>query len=155
MQSILKAASRASLLAAYALAGGCGSGGPEMGRVSGKVTFNGNPIEKGTITFIATDGVRPNATSNIFDGAYALQTVEPGDGAVVGAYNIAISDIDAEIYNTPLPGMPVKPPKTAFPKKYLDSSASGLTYTVEPGWQSKDFDIVDDGASSAQRAAKK
>ncbi|MEJ7638585.1 MAG: hypothetical protein WKF75_11580 [Singulisphaera sp.] len=70
--------------------------GPPMGRVSGTVTFQGKPLEKGTVTFISTDSQRPNATGTIQAGSYTLQTTEPGDGAVVGDYKIAVSDIDPD-----------------------------------------------------------
>ncbi len=109
-----------------------------MGRVSGTVTLDGKPIPKGTVTFISTDGQRPNATGSISAGAYTLQTVEPGDGAVVGEYNVAISDIDPNAFNTALPGAAPSTPKSAIPK-YLDASASGLTAKVESGSNTKDF----------------
>ncbi len=84
-----------ALLSALA-AVGCGSSGPTMGRVSGTVTYKGKPLEKGTVTFLSTDGERPNATGPIQAGSYTLQTTEPGDGAVVGEYKIAVSDIDPD-----------------------------------------------------------
>ena len=37
------------------------------------------------------------------------------DGAVVGDYKVAIADVDAEAYNTPLPGAPLKAPKHRQP----------------------------------------
>jgi len=120
---------------------GCGSGGPTMGRVSGTVTFQGKPVEKGTVTFISTDGERPNATGDIKGGSYTLQTTEPGDGAVVGDYKVIISDIDPNIANTELPGMKVKTPKSALPKKYHNADTSGLTVKVESGSQTKDFEL--------------
>jgi len=123
------------------VATGCGSSGPVMGRVSGEITYKGKPIEKGTITFISTDGVRPNATGMIDSGTYAMTTTEPGDGVVVGEYKIAFSDINPEDYNTPLPGAPRKAPKPGLPKKYLNADTSGLTFKVEPGSQTKNFEL--------------
>jgi hypothetical protein len=119
---------------------GCGSGGPTMGRVSGTVTFQGKPLDSGTVTFIATDGKNPNATGAIKPGGtYSLQTSEPGDGAVVGDYKVAITDVDPSSFNTPLPGAPAAVPKSAIPKLYQDSSTSGLTAKVESGSNTKDF----------------
>jgi len=120
---------------------GCGSGGPVMGRVSGTVKVDGQPLPKGTVTFIPTDGKSPNATGTITDGSYTLQTTEPGDGAVVGSYKVAISDVDASALNTALPGMPAPVSKSAIPKTYLDANTSGLTATVESGSNTKDFDL--------------
>lgn len=131
-----------ALLACLALVG-CGSGGPAMGRVSGTVTYQGKPIPKGTVTFIPTDGTRPSATGTINDGAYTLQTTEPGDGAVVGGYKVAISDIDPAVLNTAVPGMPVQAPKSLIPKKYGDANTSGLTAEVQSGSQTRDFPLAD------------
>lgn len=140
---IVRSRMMTALLAALVLAGtGCGSDGPVKGRVSGTVSYQGKPLETGTVTFIATDGKNPNATGPITSGGrYTLQTQEPGDGAVVGDYKVVISDIDSEQLNTALPGEPVKPPKSAIPKKYLDPNESGLTAKVESGSNSVDFDL--------------
>ncbi len=129
-----------ALMSALA-ATGCGSSGPTMGRVSGTVTYRGKPLEKGTVTFISTDGERPNAIGSIAAGSYTLQTAETGDGAVVGEYKIAVSDINPEAYNTELPGVPAKVPKSAIPKKYLNADTSGLTFKVESGSQTKDVEL--------------
>jgi len=113
-----------------------------MGKVSGKVTAGGKPLEAGTVTFISTDGQRPNATGAIQPGgSYTFQTVEPGDGAVVGEYKVAISDVDSKALNTALPGAPVTAPKSAIPSKYQDANASGLTFKVERGSNSKNFEL--------------
>lgn len=126
-----------------AFAGGCGSGGPSMGRVSGTVSYKGQPLPKGTISFIATDAVRPNATGDIQNGAYTLQTAEPGDGAVVGEYKVAIIDVDPEAANEEMPGMPIEAPKSAIPAKYQNADRSGLTAKVESGGNTINFDLVD------------
>ncbi|WP_435005345.1 hypothetical protein P12x_003242 [Tundrisphaera lichenicola] len=127
-------------------ASGCGSDGPVMGRVSGTVTVEGEPLKKGTVTFIATDSQRPNATGAIdSNGYYSLQTTEPGDGAVVGSYKVAISDVDSSALNTAMPGMPAPVAKSAISKTYLDANSSGLTAEVESGSQTKDFDLKKGG----------
>jgi hypothetical protein len=121
---------------------GCGSGGPTMGRVSGTVKVDGQPLNKGTVTFISTDSQRPNATGTISPlGVYTLQTTEPGDGAVVGSYKVAISDVDSNALNTALPGMPAPVSKSAIPKTYLDANTSGLTADVVSGSNTKDFEL--------------
>jgi hypothetical protein len=134
-------------LALGVFATGCGSGGPTMGRVSGTVKVDGQPLTKGTVTFIATDGKSPNATGALdSSGQYTLQTTEPGDGAVVGSYKVAISDVDANVMNTAVPGMPPPVQKSAISKIYLDGNTSGLTATVESGRNTKDFDLKGAGA---------
>src|SRR5262249_7052952 len=99
-------------------------------------------LDAGTVTFVATDGKNPNATGSIQPGgSYTLQTSEPGDGAVVGEYKVAITDVDPNAFNTSLPGAPTKAPKSALPKTYQDANTSGLTFKVESGSNRKDFEL--------------
>ena len=131
------------LIAALALVvAGCGSSGPEMASVYGTVTYQGKPLEKGTISFVSTDPERPNASGTIQpDGTYELQTREPDDGAQVGDYRVAVTDIDPEVFNSALPGEPVEAPKSAIPEKYQNAQESGLTAKVESGSNNLDFDL--------------
>lgn len=123
------------------LGGGCGGGGPEMARVSGKVSYQGQPLGAGTVSYISTDPNRPNASGVIGpDGTFALQTREPNDGAQLGEYQVIISDIDPDAMNTALPGEPVELTST-LPAKYQSPTTSGLTRTVERGRNSHDFDL--------------
>jgi hypothetical protein len=51
---------------------GCGSSSETM-RVSGKVTYDGKPIETGSIVFVPiSDGTAPGAGGSITDGAYDI-----------------------------------------------------------------------------------
>ena len=64
---------------------GCGGGAdkpPSYANVSGTVTFNGKPLEKGTITF-STDG-RPPSLMDVVDGKFSGQ-------AMVGSNKVAVS----------------------------------------------------------------
>ena len=83
---------------------GCGPGnGLSLGRVQGKVTYKGEPVKYGTVTFVpnstkGTDG--PMAMGNLKDdGTFVLSTSDPGDGAVVGHHKISVVGLDP----TPLP----------------------------------------------------
>lgn len=83
------------------LAGLCGcSGGAKQaatGKVSGKVTYEGKPVEAGSITFTpvttgasAETGVaaKPAGGSIQSDGSYTLTTYVDGDGAIVGRHTV-------------------------------------------------------------------
>jgi hypothetical protein len=121
----------------------CGEPGPSqpMGRVSGKVTFQGKPMTKGTVSFISTEPGRPNANGVITpDGTYNLHTENFGSGAVLGDYNVMIGGTDPIEYNVPLPGTAPKIAQT-IPKKYEDPKTSGLKETVKSGANSIDFDL--------------
>ncbi|MEW4566314.1 hypothetical protein AB1L88_00460 [Tautonia sp. JC769] len=112
-----------------------------MARVSGTVTYQGQPLESGTISFISTDPARPNANGTIGPGgSYELQTREPSDGAELGEYQIVVSDIDPNAMNTALPGEPLEL-TSKLPPKYQSPTTSGLTRTVERGGNTFDFDL--------------
>jgi hypothetical protein len=131
-----------ALLGILAVAG-CGpSDGYRLGRVSGKVTYKGQPVAAGFITFMPdrtkqTEG--PPAMSKIAeDGTYTMSTKVADDGAVVGHHQVAIMGIDpkpivevAEEDLTPQKIMAAKGQKArqrATPKK-----EAGETFTDRGG----------------------
>jgi hypothetical protein len=59
--------------------------------VSGKVTYNGNPLEKGSISFVPDDPKGVGATGAIENGSYALSTGGNNDGARAGKYKVIIT----------------------------------------------------------------
>ncbi len=63
--------------------------------VSGKVTYNGKPLEKGSISFISED-MKNNvgATGTIAEGSYTLSTGGNNDGAQVGKYKVTITSLE-------------------------------------------------------------
>ena len=119
---------------------GCGRSGPEMASVSGRVTFEGKPVPKGTIAF---KPVAPNgrtATGAIGpDGSYTLQTEEADDGAQLGEYVVTISAHDEPLLDY-TPAQPVKP-KLLVPAQYEDPEKSGLKKTVVRGSNVFNFDL--------------
>jgi len=81
-----------SLLAILAvtlmLSAGCGSDGPERAIVSGSVTFEGEPLEGGTIRFSPTGQTQtPSTGGYISDGRYEIATK---GGVLVGTYIVQI-----------------------------------------------------------------
>lgn len=142
-RSILKWGSPLVLAAATCLGGVCGCGTeaeefPETFPVTGKVSLRGEPLSKGAISFVPTNG-RP-ATANIeADGTYRLSTFKPGDGAVPGPYRVTISAMDTDPMQMPRPGDP--PPKSLVPKKYSKTATSDLKATVEKKTNEIPFDL--------------
>ena len=57
--------------------------------VSGNVTYNGQPLEKGSISFVPDSGA--GATGTIEKGAYTLSTGGNQDGALPGKYKVTIT----------------------------------------------------------------
>jgi hypothetical protein len=139
-----------ALLAVAAIPLGCGKSGPEMARVSGKVTYKGQPVPKGTITFVSSDPGRRNATGVLApDGTYRLQTEEPGDGAMLGDYKVTVSAHDEPVLDY-IPAKPV-PKKLLVPETYESPQASTLKATVVRGSNTCDFDLTDADVPAASR----
>ncbi len=91
-----------------------GCGGSNLAKVTGKVTYNGNPVTSGTITFAAAD--KPAAYGDLQpDGTYSLKTEKPGDGATPGAYQVMVvamqdqgDSLPEERNGLPAPTVPIK-----------------------------------------------
>ena len=70
----------------------CGSHEEAFGKrypVSGTVTYNGQPLEKGAISFVPDKGA--GATGAIEKGSYTLSSGGEGDGALPGKYKVTIT----------------------------------------------------------------
>jgi len=72
----------------------CGGTDDGLGRrfpVSGTVTYNGKPLEKGSISFVADDPKGVGASGAIENGSYAMSTGGNSDGARAGKYKVTIT----------------------------------------------------------------
>ncbi len=73
---------------------GCGSEGPDRYKVTGTVTYNGQPVPVGEVVFepdASQGNSGPGSVAQIKDGKY--QT-EPGMGVMGGAYIVRIVGFD-------------------------------------------------------------
>jgi len=70
---------RVGVLLLAALVSGCGGSGAT---VSGMVTFEGEPVNNGRISFLPTDGKGPAEGAAIKDGRYRLDILTPGSKMV-------------------------------------------------------------------------
>ena len=64
------------ILSIAAIALGCGDSG--IATVSGAVTYEGEPVMDGMITFTPADGKGPVAGGRIIDGRYGIEKLTPG-----------------------------------------------------------------------------
>ncbi len=121
---------------------GCGSGEeptPETVPVQGKVTYQGKPVPKGTISFQPSDG-RPAVGEIQSDGTYSLSTFGEKDGAILGAHKVMVVAKSGDPSKMPsTPGY--VPPKDLVPQKYGSTATSGLETTVSKDKTSYDFDL--------------
>src|SRR4051794_5389300 len=129
-------ASRALALSLVVLAG-CGPSGRLP--VWGKVTYNGEPVDHGTITFLAAGGQAVNAGGEIRDGKYLIDSER---GPALGKYRVEIYWNKKTGKMVPTPGdRDVKMPETrqVLPPKY--NKQSQLTADVTPSGNTRDFDL--------------
>ncbi len=74
---------------------GCGGPAPTgapTSPVKGRVTFQGKPVTKGTITF-EPEGAGKEASGEIqADGTFVLTTYKKDDGAVLGNHRVSVAN---------------------------------------------------------------
>jgi hypothetical protein len=121
---------------------GCGS--ETGGRVSGKVTFNGQPVPAGKV-YIRPDTSKgnsgPTGYADIKDGAY--DTSAPGGkGAVAGAVIIAVEGLDP---NPPANAGPDVTTTVLFPNYELPAE-------IDAGGTVKDIDVPPEAANVPQQS---
>jgi hypothetical protein len=146
------------LSASAAMLIGCGGdpSKPKLGRVSGKVTYNGQPVPKGVVSFVPSGGpgaqTGQSATGEIGpDGSYTLTTFDRGDGAVLGEHTVLVlareDDPAIQGKGMPIPDskgqLKIKPPKSLVPEKYATAEKSPLRFTVKEGSNVYDIELKD------------
>jgi hypothetical protein len=105
---------------------GCGpSNGLTLGKVRGKITYKGQPVSYGMVTFApdASKGTEgPLALGTIgTDGTYIMSTEQSGDGAIVGSHKVGIVGLDP----TPIAAeVSVDPEEN--PKGFMDAKAKTI-----------------------------
>jgi hypothetical protein len=103
--------------------------GPKMVPVTGKVVYNGQPLEFGSITFQPPSG-QPAQGNIQSDGTFTLSTYRLNDGAVVAKHKVRLA-----CYESQKPGAPKAPGeqtlgKLLIPEKYTFYDQSGFTADV-------------------------
>jgi hypothetical protein len=123
------------LVLSVALLAGCGSP-----RVEGKVTFDGQPVDGGTITFFpdASGAGHPNVPGQIVDGKYVLDspTLESGK------YRVEIYWFKKTGRQIPSGDPPNKVDETiqVIPKKYNVDSKT--TVEIKSGTNTFNYDLT-------------
>jgi len=132
---------------------GCGGGGPKLGKVKGKVTYNGQPVAGATVTFKPSQGPLGIGTTDA-SGEFTLTTAgEPG--AVLGDHKVFITKHAAREGTTTdmTPedlakmareggGAALALPESEIPTKYANPATSGLTATVTADASKNVFDFA-------------
>lgn len=116
---------------------GCGgSDKPATTPVSGVVTFDGQPLTEGTISFFSMTesgkGVVNRPAIGILgaEGKYTLSTFAPGDGAIPGEYQVVVVS-DSGVPSPEEFAEKGAKIKSAIPAGYNSPTTSGLRAKVE------------------------
>jgi hypothetical protein len=112
----------------FLLAAGCGTSGPEVAPVKGRVTLDGRPLESVDVVFQPTDGKSPSTSRTDEDGNYEMLYKRGLMGARVGDHTVRIGFTSGIIKNPP-----------NLPAQY--NTASELRAEVKPGANEFNFDL--------------
>jgi hypothetical protein len=120
-----------SLIALLSLTG-C-SDKPKLAQVTGTVTYKGQPLKEGTITFIPSDG--RSATGKIVDGKIKdVSCFDINDGVPLGNHKVLIS-------SAPQSDDMYAAPKSLIPEKYGSLDKSDLTAEIKAGENTLTFEL--------------
>jgi hypothetical protein len=128
------------LLCACGLLVGCGSSGPTIVPAGGVVNHKGKPIGKINVRLMPSAGSGGMVAEGTTDetGKFTLQTLEPGDGAMVGDYTVGFNYVPDEVPE--MPGFAgAKKVVSPIPEKYADAAKSGITAKVDADKSKNNF----------------
>ena len=126
-----------ALCSAFILAG---CGGSQNAEVSGTVTFDGKPIENGSIVFLSADGNGPTTGGTIENGKYSVQNVPVGLCKI--QIKAAKETTKMKMYDDPKAEWVQKAGEEMLPPKYTDEKATELNFEVKSGKNEKDFSLT-------------
>lgn len=137
-------------LGLFLLAAGCGK---SHGTISGKVTYKGQPLKGGQVTFISDQGGGGQANISEEDGSYTMEKVPigpgtfavqppmmgpppmmPGSAAPAKGMELP-SDLDPSVFHRG------GGRSLSLPDKYTDPQTSGLQFTVTGGAQQHNIEL--------------
>lgn len=122
---------------------GCHSG-PRLLRIFGTVSFEGKPIEKGTIEFIPVDGTSgPSTGGSIVNGRYEVAAVHgPHEGGIYQVRITALKKTGKTMPNIMVPGgPPMELEDNYIPAKFNRESTLKVTVTPEVAGKGIDFQL--------------
>jgi hypothetical protein len=144
MPGLLRRLAPCLLLAGlFAVSAGCSA---RKGTVSGKVTVEGKPLQRGLITFLSQVGNKEAANAAIIDGKYETGEILAGPTKVVIAHGLdqsrgAEGPEKAKDRGDALPQEKRNATAQTVPDKYMSADSSGLEFTVKPGTNEFSVDL--------------
>ncbi len=123
---------------------GCGSDGPDLSDVSGKVTIDGQPVPGVVLTFVPeTTGGSPSYGKTDASGQYRLMFTATKYGAMPGSHRVEMNITKMskdELAEMRAAGEEVPEQNVQIPRQYRQSGA--LTATVNSGRTEIDFALT-------------
>ncbi len=142
-----------ALLMLANLLAGCGPEKPQNeATVTGKVTYNGQPVENATVLFQTDDFSYTAAGGTDAEGVYTLSDgtasgCKPGEYVVTISKTETTSEGEHVSEDDPAYGDPGSTPKVTtthlLPEKYADPLSTDLKATVQAGENTIDFTLED------------
>lgn len=137
-------------VAVLALVGGCGESAGPSGKVTGKVTYQGQAVSSGMVSFAGEEiGVGGGGLLQE-DGSYELLNVA-GGAIPVGAYKVAIRPVPPKLPNGDMEAMEERmknsspwPKIPNIPAKYRNVQTSGFSAEVKEGDNTFDFEMTEE-----------
>ena len=116
-----------------------GCGNSHLGRVTGTVRMDGEPLVDAMVTFKPQSGIRPAAGRTDEQGRFELIFSRSAKGAALGEHRVEISTYDEILTDDSTEIVP-----EVVPARY--NTRSELTATVKPGQNVFHYDLQSDGA---------
>ena len=119
---------------------GCGSSGPPLGDVRGKVTLDGKPVPRATLEFVTEGpGGSPSFGMTDKDGYYKLEFSQDKSGALLGKHIVTITTKKLSKDELPDDGRPIEEVALELPKKF--GQKGNLSAEVKSGSNTIDFPL--------------
>jgi hypothetical protein len=122
----------------FTLLAAIGCGGDSRFEITGSVSYQGRPIESGSIDFQPLEDAASSGSASISNGRY---TIPQKLGLTPGKYRVSITTVGAkpQAKDVPPGSGDATPPKEKLPEKY--NSQSTLTYQVVSGKNEANFNL--------------
>jgi hypothetical protein len=130
-----------ALVMATAVLPGCGA---PTATVSGEVTVDGQPLDKGVISYVPAEGAGAAATAEVAKGKYHLQTTPGAKWVQVSAPVVVGQRKEYNSPNAPL----VDVSGERLPERY--NAKTELKFELKPGANVKDWSV--EGKQPAPKA---
>jgi len=119
----------------------CSTGCRQADSLSGTVTYNGQPVERGSVTFASADGSGPGFGAQVVNGEYKADKVRRGQHV---AY---VRGLTKPVVLTKEASIELREKRNnryGLPVDYIPEDAQGnnQSFNIEGGAQTIDFDIA-------------